>query len=1154
MPSFDLAKIGDLTTIVEHSVSALEHFTSPALNVVDQELAAAKKSAVQVQASITDLETRYDIAKFITESKKAGNSRDYWENIIRSQLQQIGNPPRADFEGKEDHYEALLDEARNQHQRENARVAELEQRKLRVARTATEQQSALQQKVQETSALLATIRAAGSAAGDAEHGKLLHKIKELAELTPDSLHADFLQQLEINAKAAVYDREAAALRQSFRDRFAAQLSVPGARDSVELTATFGVKFGVLANLGIQWQPKISYEVSVGDRGEISVKRATNQALDLSVWAAEPTKIATVDARVKATVELARERKYDSVDDFLNAEADRLAKGFLEASMTINPPAIESFLHMKRKEDRAIHLRDTARNQKQSLEQTGTFLGILAAGDALTVPEIRDVDYTLVDSKSVAVGASLKAGLTDPTKLFKYEYGGSAEIKKTWEREVHTVGYLDHLQARPAVQEILTLGRPEYFALAAPDGGRLTGEAAARELRDLLTIAQDLHGRKLETEAAIAGARAVLDDTTRTTTEKAQAQQTLTRAQAELAGIDAAMDGLRRRVRVELEEVASEYDHLVQLESLARRSGTSPPALASLRKQRGAKSSVEHLKALTAQYACLRRIYDHGFVRADDIQGPALDFEQRLGELEHRLRHPEFAMDAGEYEKHFKAHEVKEGIKYKYKAVAAVEAGLTKYANGFLGGEVERSGKWNPKTGEVSDDTQTFRAKIKGGIKLSDCLKEAVKQGNFGDPEAIKKQLEAALGTSVFTWPSVDVGAVGTAEWSFVKKHDQWRLKHIRLSDETSVGLGGVVPIRDGLVQGDLGLGIARKHVQGRFQWMGSDNLDGWADTYEGLKLRRQDTDWTHFKKKHQAALDNMLDNLKNTGSGITKDMAKAVDDLRDAGVKAEWEQALANFRAGTVDRPAMLATFEKVMDKRVEKSRAERFKDFNARVKTETLEEYATEIAAGEVGKFADENGIPAAEAGSLESVVSWARKRFTTDRSEVGFRVLQKALALEHGVLSLEDALASKNPKQTLAAESGILDGTYFKSGYDKPKVYIQKGISGTLERSEANGVERVDIKVVANKGVRGPDDIVDVINAKVGNLGVGIAGLTRKVNDGSEVNYFAEHSRPSLVRSLFTTTKRAKIREQLAKVLAAQRKRKRDLDDRRDRMEKSA
>ena len=313
-------------------------------------------------------------------------------------------------------------------------------------------------------------------------------------------------------------------------------------------------------------------------------------------------------------------------------------------------------------------------------------------------------------------------------------------------------------------------------------------------------------------------------------------------------------------------------------------------------------------------------------------------------------------------------------------------------------------------------------------------------------------------------------------------------------------------------------------------------------------------DWTDFKEKNRNALDDMLDNLKDTGSGITKDMTKAIDDLKDDDVKDEWETALAGFRAGTLDRPAMLAKFEKVMDKRVEKSRDERFKDFTSRVvKTETLAEYATEIAAGEVDKFAEENGIPEAEAGSLESVVSWARKRFTTDRSEARFRVMQKAFALEHGVRSLEDALASHNPKQTLAAESGILDGTYFESAYDKPKVYIQKGISGTLERGEAGGTEWVDIKVVANKGVRGPDDIKDVVNAKTGNLGVRIAGVTRKINDGSEVDYFAEKSRPSLVRSLFSTNKRAKIREQLAKVLTAQRKRKRDLDDRRDRMERS-
>jgi hypothetical protein len=88
----------------------------------------------------------------------------------------------------------------------------------------------------------------------------------------------------------------------------------------------------------------------------------------------------------------------------------------------------------------------------------------------------------------------------------------------------------------------------------------------------------------------------------------------------------------------------------------------------------------------------------------------------------------------------------------------------------------------------------------------------------------------------------------------------------------------------------------------------------------------------------------------------------------------------------------------------------------------------------------------------------------------------------------------------------------------------------------------------------VRGPDDIMGVINAKTGKLGVRIRGVTRKIKDGSEVDYFEEKSRPSLVRSLFSTTKRAKIREQLAQVLAAQRKRKRDLDDRRDRMERFA
>lgn len=47
-----------------------------------------------------------------------------------------------------------------------------------------EQQSKLEQKVEQTRAVLATVRASGEAAGDAEHGKLLHAVKELASSRP----------------------------------------------------------------------------------------------------------------------------------------------------------------------------------------------------------------------------------------------------------------------------------------------------------------------------------------------------------------------------------------------------------------------------------------------------------------------------------------------------------------------------------------------------------------------------------------------------------------------------------------------------------------------------------------------------------------------------------------------------------------------------------------------------------------------------------------------------------------------------------------------------------------------------------------------------------------------------------------------------------
>ncbi|MCB0374989.1 MAG: hypothetical protein KDD04_03625 [Sinomicrobium sp.] len=258
---------------------------------------------------------------------------------------------------------------------------------------------------------------------------------------------------------------------------------------------------------------------------------------------------------------------------------------------------------------------------------------------------------------------------------------------------------------------------------------------------------------------------------------------------------------------------------------------------------------------------------------------------------------------------------------------------------------------------------------------------------------------------------------------------------------------------------------------------------------------------------------------------------------------------LEEFRNGTKQQADVMPKLEAVMKKRLEKSRDGQYKKFVIPVSTKSITEYAAHVLVKGINNFYEDyktQGITEQEAASAKGVLAWAKNHYKSQPGEERLKILKKAYALEYAQNTLNDLLADGVDADKNTALK-LLDSDYIGEIYKEPKVYISKGIAGSLRSEQedmANGDKKTTlyVDIVAEKNAKVLYDLTKKARGKIEDVaGIrlynAVGKKEQKTDDGSKELLMSDIPAGSKGAST-DAKKRKKFAEKIAKVLEASRK----------------
>ena len=909
---------------------------------------------------------------------------------------------------------------------------------------------------------------------------LLQKsLTKLAGVTP-GIYKEVVQEFTQNASAAEYDVKREQLKKTLTGKFKDKFNQPGSSHEAEVEVEIGagISAGALSARGT-FIGSFKYKVGLDASGKYSITKEFGGKIKIRGRAGvELSEDDALKIRVGIAGALKKEgtNTYNSMDDFIDSESTGFSAAFLDYSLGSKILPTNIYKDQKAK-NKVIKFQEEAIAGKASLEHKLRLTGMLRADQQLTAPVRKNISYV----KSSATTASAEAQASLAFKFNNY-YGVGGGIKLegsvSQNHKQKVINLIDDLAQHPTLEKLYAIKNPQGYLFVTREGTERMVYSGSQALEKLNAI---------ETQ---------IDEY---------------RKNPDPASVKLSVEELRRKVKHSLERLSLEYQSFVSAENNAESGGSTEhkDARDKMRASRGTNDSANYLKAVSLQYANLRRMYDKSFGDNEPLDLETKDF---MDGFEQDLKCPQFKISEKKYKSVFNIDQKTEastvlsngvfitleskaffeGADNLRAAVPGVRLGM-KYANTTTpSGDVseEMSLSFNVLTGVKGDH---FVAKL---LQLSDIKKYFESSDN---EQEVKAGITAALQSAV----------AGNLEVKLYRKKNGWNIKYVRGYEASEKKIGGKAVVNMGTVDAIVGGSVRTAHVTTVFERPGVNSLSYITDIYRARKIRsKRAGDWEAYDKE-TGLLDKMVAKLKDKKSNIAKEMNEWLKEMAETNTPESVEMATQmkdklKIYQGSNSAEAISEfkeDFVKLIAQRTANEDTRNLAQFHTRrtAQRQSMRAYAADVIAKRMDVIVQENNLTEADGGSVDKMVKWAKKRYKKALADVATKnpseaeakqalkasgeVLKSVFSIEYTSTTLEDLISSdKKERHNIALN--MLDTEMNALLEEQAKVYLDKNLTGELA-TDVDGKLKIKPKVGKGKeNIFTGSKITSQVNAQMKDL----------------------------------------------------------------------
>ena len=922
---------------------------------------------------------------------------------------------------------------------------------------------------------------------------LRESLNEMADVTFGK-YKEIIRDIARNATAAEFDKkrqnEKAVLSQIFADN-----APPGTKYEEEVGAEIGInKF--LGSLSVDGylSIRLTLSVEVDDQERYKVSRSLKdnaQVTGRGHMELNDEKEAEIRLAVKDTLAKEAYKTYDSREAFIEGESASISTEFLNYSRDRQAFSREEWDKMD-SEEQAIAYQEIAIASKNRLEQGLRLTKLLTNTQQVKVADLPKITYLRAENLTKSLDAQASTAVEFANNL-EPRRGLQVDISSPKNYQQKVVHLIDDVTQHPTIERFYAMENPKAYQFSFSEDNSIKavdyeGVAALKKLND--------------TEDFI---------------DHYQQQMPSDETEQGLAVI-------RGQLKKNLEVLAREYQTFVQAENEITL-GDKAKQLKfrdELRKARGVKDSASYLKAVSLQYASLRRVYDKTFTVANP---PDPNDQAFMDGFEQDLRVPKFHLSDQAYAQVFQVEQRNQETE-----VVTMRSGFTKEGQYF---------KASGDNSQAVIPDVYFGFKRVSTIKLNNGATIAELSLSFNVPAGVQAdhfvakmlqlpEIQSVLGTEA-NRQEVEQGLVAALksatsdnlELKLQGSNGGWHTKYVRGYKVSDIE----EPIPEmARIQGK---NLSTTQAVPVFERPGVNSLAYITDVYRVKKLQTQGADdWKAYDEEHQM-LDQMVANLKATDSNISSDLQswlQGMDTDQDRDLVQEVTQKLAMLQGSNdTDLQANTDAFKEVFVRLIAQKTSQEDAPAKQRFQTrrtaprQDVRVYAAELISRRMQDIIDTYNLPPSDWEAIDKMVDWAKKNYKravlrkqknpndaeadTDLQE-SFQTLKSVFGIQYTTNVLEGLISSKNPLDQSQAIS-LLDTQLSALLYKQTKVYLDEGLAGELTM-DADGKLKIKPIVAKGKGNRFDKDDIDAqVHFQIGDFAP-IQEATKVIDKrGIEVNW---------------------------------------------------
>lgn len=842
---------------------------------------------------------------------------------------------------------------------------------------------------------------------------LQKSLSEMAEVTP-GVYQKLVQDVTQNFAAAELDKRREEVKQTLKDNFN-DLKANESRN-IRVQVDLGVGLSAVAGgARVTVSGVRTIGVSLDSFNQYTVTRGWDVAAGFMAFGG-----ATVNEDLKAQllggtdVDFSNNTSsvYNSSDEMIDAEAGNISTTFLDFDLTKRNWRFLEKINNKQNQKEAVDHQKLAQSNWSRLQKNLRLVGILTEEQQVTIPQLKKVKYTTTSSVGLAGdaygGATLRVGN-------HFGVGGSVELNGSYTTsyDSKTIHLIDDVVKEPTMGKIYTRRHPGYFGFTLTDANgqekMYSGQEAIERLEEMEAQIDNLQKEAPQTDP-------------------------------EKLAKETKMQALRKQLTKALGKLSLDYQTFVLVENEVQRKTMGGQAtLNKFRDTRGVKDSVSYLKAVSLQYANLKRAYDKTFAEDEVFNYDESKFSEQMQDFEKDLKTPPFKISNSDYAKAFDITEATgnnvtttigaELMLVTPRAIVETEEQTAQALTSGVRVGLKHSATTDPEGYEtetmninfnVPNDIGSFGTNFVANILNLTDIKKLLKPRSKEEPKDANdpdnSDPDSNDPATNDETPDADMGLIeevlkeavlradgGNVEVQLYRKNKGYHIKYIRgyAASNKKIGGTGIIPVVPGM-NIRLGGSVALNQKSLVYERPGDNTLSYLTTLYSNGQIQVNDnlpsydeaTGVVNYDKEHRL-LDNMLKNLKNAESNISNELEVWFDEMKkyhsddpDGPERSDFinevKQKLAVFRAAPESDNNAENDFKEVFLKFVGKRTTDETNYYNQLFHTrrttlaKDMRTYAGDLIVERVNKLITTYGIPNESANSIENMKKWAKKRYS--------------------------------------------------------------------------------------------------------------------------------------------------------------------------------